>query len=469
MNRRAALIAGLPFLLAGCMSTDPGPAFSDVQKTVESRTGKKIAWRQNSEADRAADEAVGKLLKKTLTADAAVQVALLNNPSLQATYEEIGISQADLVQAGLLKNPEFTNITRFPSKGPSAADVEFSVVQDFLDLFTLPLRQKVAATQLEQTKLHVGNEVLSLVADVKEAYYTLQSRQQLLRSLEQVGDLNQAGADLAAQQTQAGTLNELDAEKQSVIYTQSKADIAQVRVDIDSGREKLNRLLGLSGAQIEWKIADTLPKIPVKKFSREQLEGIAMAQRLDVAAARKQVEKLEQAYGLTKATRFTPGGVMVGGDTERNPDGSRVSGPSVNLQIPVFDQGQAQVAKSHEQYRQAKAQLAAAEVNAKSEVREAGHRLAAAQDLANLYNTQLLPQRKKILGLAVKQYNYMLKGTYDLLEAKQHEIEAERAAVEASRDYWIARTALERAVGGSLAAPPNSVARDNSATISTPN
>jgi cobalt-zinc-cadmium efflux system outer membrane protein len=446
---RLCLLAS-PFLLAGCMSTDPGPAFSDVQQTVGARTGQKIAWRQNSAEDRAADAAVAELLKRELTVNAAVQIALLNNPSLQATYEEIGISQADLVQAGLLKNPEFTNFTRFPDSGPSAADIELSVVQDFLDLFTLPLRKNVAETQLQQTKLQVGNDVLNLVADVKEAYYTMQAHQQLLHGLDLVLELNQTSADLAQQQSQAGTLNELDTEKQTVLYTQSRADVAQTQVDIDTDREKLNRLLGLSGSQIDWKIAGELPPVPARKFSVPQLETLALSQRLDVAAARTQVDKLKQSLGYTSATRFTPGGINVGGDTERNPDRTRVTGPTVDLQLPIFDQGQAQVAKAQDQFRQAHAQLNAAEVNARSEVREASHRLQAAQDLANLYNTTLLPQRRKILDLAQVQYNSMLKGAYDLLEAKEHEIDAERAAIEATRDYWVARAALERSVGGSL-------------------
>jgi cobalt-zinc-cadmium efflux system outer membrane protein len=450
----------LGLLLAGCASVDPGPAFSDVQKTVEARTGQRIAWNQNSDQDRAASAAVDRLLKRSLTADDAVQVALLNNPNLQATYEEIGISQADLVQAGLLKNPEFSNITRFPSGTPDGlADVEISVAQDFLDLFTLPLRQKVAAAQLEQTKLQVGNAVLNLVSDVKEAYYTLQARQQLLHGLEQVQEINQTSADLAAQQNKAGTLNELETEKMTVLYTQSKADIGQTQVEIDADREKLNRLMGLSGVQIDWTIADELPEIPATRFSQQQLESLALANRLDVASARAQVAKLEQAFGLTKATRFSPGGIMVGGDTEKNPDGSRVTGPTINLQVPIFDQGQAQVAKAQDQLRQAQAQLQAAEVDARADVREARHQVMAAQDLAIFYEKTLLPQRAKILHLAQQQYNFMLKGAYDLLDAKQRVIEAQRSSIEAQRDYWIARTALDRAVGGSLNASPVHVAQ----------
>lgn len=443
-------MAPLALVLSGCAQVDPGPAFSEVQQTVAARTGQKIAWNRNSSEDHAAAAAVDRMLKRDLTAEDAVQIALLNNPALQATYEDIGISQADLVQAGLLKNPEFFNSTRFPDRGPAYADIEFSVAQDFLDLFMLPLRRKVAETQLEQTKLTVGNAVMNLVCEVKEAYYTLQARQQLRHGLAVITEVNQTGAELAAQQNKAGTLNEYETEQQSVVATQSKADLAQTEVEIDADREKLNRLMGLSGAQVDWKIADDLPKIPARQFSQEQLERLALANRLDVAAARVQVQKLEQALGLTKATRFAPGGVNIGGDTEKNPDGSRVTGPVIDVQLPVFDQGQAQVAKAQDQLRQAQAQLKAAEVGARADVREARRRLVTARDLAVLYEQTLVPQREKILSLAQQQYNYMLKGTYDLLEAKQHLIEAQRSSIEAQRDYWIAHTALECAVGGSL-------------------
>ena len=89
------------------------------------------------------------------------------------------------------------------------------MTQDFLDLITMPLRRKMAAAQLEQTKLEVGNAVLNLAAEVKEAYYTLQARQQLLRGLEEALAVNQASGNLAQQQNAAGTLNEYETERQT--------------------------------------------------------------------------------------------------------------------------------------------------------------------------------------------------------------------------------------------------------------
>src|SRR2546425_7146830 len=170
MNR-SIMVALTALGAAGCASVNPAPAFRDVQQTVAGRTGQRVEWMQPPETP---------TLPDNLTTDAAVAFALRNNRTLQATLEEIGISQAELAQATRLKNPEFAASWRFPDQPPLAANTEYSIAQDFLDLIILPLRKKVAAQQLEQTKARVAHEVLKLVADVKGAFYTLQGRQQLI-------------------------------------------------------------------------------------------------------------------------------------------------------------------------------------------------------------------------------------------------------------------------------------------------
>jgi cobalt-zinc-cadmium efflux system outer membrane protein len=127
-----------------------------------------------------------------------------------------------------------------------------------------------------------------------------------------------------------------------------------------------------------------------------------------------------------------------------------VTGPTLDLELPIFNQGQAEIARLTAQYRQAQRELEALAVNVRSEVREARGQLIAARDLTSYIGKRLLPTQQEALNLTLQQYNYMLKGTYDLLVAKQNEVAAERSYIEAWRDYWIARAELERAVGGSL-------------------
>src|SRR5713101_5872974 len=156
------LLAGLlPLVFAGCTSTNPKSAFEDAGKIVHARSGQRVEWMRDGESKELANT-IGTLMETNLTAQSAVAVALLNNRSLQAHFEEIGISQAELAQASRLRNPEIAGSWRFPDRPPGMADVEYSAAGDFLDLLTLPARKKIAARNLAQTKLRVAYEVLRL-------------------------------------------------------------------------------------------------------------------------------------------------------------------------------------------------------------------------------------------------------------------------------------------------------------------
>src|SRR3954468_15658129 len=102
-----ALAAAPPVTMAGAAAGPKDAGFGDVSREASGRAGVDpdvVRWNRDTADDRAAADAVRGLRPRPLTADAAVQVALLNNATLQATYEDLGIAQADLVQAGLLKN-----------------------------------------------------------------------------------------------------------------------------------------------------------------------------------------------------------------------------------------------------------------------------------------------------------------------------------------------------------------------------
>lgn len=442
-----AVVMGVSLVgVAGCATVPREAGFDHVQTNVAERTGHLVQWRGNTAEDAAVDEAVRSMLAQELTVDQAVQIALLNNRHLQATFEDLGIAQAELVQAGLLKNPVFAGSWRFPDRSPGGTNAEYSVTQDFVDLFILPLRKKVAQQQFETTKLSVAHDVLQLAADVKTACYTMQARQQLLTRLKLIVDLNQTSAQLAERQHEAGTLNDLGLVSQRALYDQSKVDVAQSEAQLAADRERLNRLMGLWGNQTTWKIAGQLPAIPPQEMPIEHLESVAMRQRLDLGATRTQLVAFGQALKATKDFRYVAS-AEVGIDTEKEPDGQHLTGPTLNLELPVFEQGQAKIAKVQAQFRQFQRRFEAMAIDIRSEVREARDRMLAQRNLADYYKV-LLPERMRIIQLTLQQYNGMLKGPYDLLLAKQNEVETEQAYIDAWRDYWIARVELERALGG---------------------
>jgi outer membrane protein, heavy metal efflux system len=443
----AALVA------SACASVDPRPSFVDVQREVRAGSGAEARWARTPAEATAVEETLDRLLAAPLTAESAVAVALVANPSLQAAFEELGVAQADLAQASRLQNPEASALVRFPHEG-GGRNVELALVQDVFDLVARPLREKAAAAQLEQAKLRVAHEVLGLAADVKEAFVTLQAGEELVARLQVIRDVTGAAAELARAQHRAGTINDLELESRTVIERESVVDVAVASADARAQRERLNRLLGLWGPRAAWAASRDLPEVPADEVALPGLERLAIRQRQDLRAARWGVDQVGRALALRKRTRFFPVGLQFGVNTEKDVTGARLTGPELRLQLPIFDTGKASVARLESEHRRAQRQLEAIAVGARSEVREQHGRLEASRALARYHREEVLPQRRRILELTVQHYNAMFKGAYDLLQAKQAEVAAERGATGAWRDYWIARARLERAVGGALVPVP---------------
>ncbi|KXK29253.1 MAG: outermembrane (copper) efflux protein [Candidatus Brocadia sinica] len=447
-------------LLSGCASVPKEAGFPDVQRLIEQRIGQRVHWNQGTPEDAAVSDAVRSMLRQELTIDNAVQIALLNNRSLQATYEELGIAQANLVQAGLLRNPTFFASFRFMDRVVDRhrqTNTEFSVDQDFLDLLMLPLRKKVAAAQFEQAKQRVSNAILDLAKEVRSAYYTLQADEQTLEMRRTVVLATEAAAELASRQLEAGTLKQLDVDNQQGFYHQAKLDMARTDIQIIADHEHMNRLMGLWGTDTLWKLPGRLPALPESEIQLEHLESLAVSQRLDLAAARHTVEAVAFSLSLTKKFRYFSV-FEFGVDTEHDaPDRVNLTGPHLTIELPIFDQQQAAIARLEAQLRQSQQQLSALAIDIRSEVREIRDRLLAARNVVKYYHDVVLPLRQRIVDESQLYYNGMLIGVYELLLAKQNQISAGREYIEAMRDYWIARSDLGRAVGGRLIATEKAI------------
>jgi cobalt-zinc-cadmium efflux system outer membrane protein len=296
----------------------------------------------------------------------------------------------------------------------------------------------------------VADEVLQLAAEVKIAFYTAQARQQLLERLQVISQTNQTALEFTQRLHDAGNVSDLELANQEGSYEQSRLELSQTELQVRRDRERLNRLLGLWGNNTDWKMGDHLPELREREVSLQNLEFRALSQRLDLRAQRMQLDFIGQSLALRTKTRYVPAAIRLGVDTERETDAQRVTGPTLDLELPIFNQAQGEIAKLTAEYRQAQRKLEALAINTRSEVRETRDQLIAARDLTSRIGKHLLPIQQQALNLTLQQYNYMLKGAYDLLLAKQNEVAAERSYIEAWRDYWIARAELERAVGGSL-------------------
>ncbi len=440
-------------LLAGCATSQPQAAFPSVQQQANQHAGVDVRWPLTENDRAAADAAVKEILASDLTIDAAVNIALLNNRTLRATFEELGLSQARLAAATRLPNPAFDASVRWPDHAPRGPNVEFGLSAPLFDALLLPARKRAAANDLLQTQYRASHEILVLVAEVRGAVYEILAQQQLGERLAVSDEVARATADVARRQFDAGNISQLEFGQIGISAEQTQLQLAQAKAGVIASREKLNRLLGLNAGQIHWKIAGSLPALPATDPLPENSEATARASRLDLAALQTQVATAQQTLQARQRTRLLTGMSSIGIDTERESAGEKLTGPRASLELPLFDQGQPELARLAAEARQAADRAEALSAEIGSEVRSASAALEVARQTVEFYQRTLLPQREALLRESLLHYNAMQKGVYELLAAKEQQQATEREAIAALRDYWLARVALERALGQRLASP----------------
>jgi cobalt-zinc-cadmium efflux system outer membrane protein len=440
-------------LLVGCATTDPSRVRSDVGELVAARTGTPdpIPAEQDEEARARVRERVAKLVAEPLTLERALQIAMLNNRGLRAQLEELGVAQADLVQAGLLENPVIAGDLVISTKGNGLGG-GLSLSQSLLSVFLVPAKRRIAKANLRRAVVVAGDAALELSRDVKIAWAELQAAaasRDLRRTIAQVAEV---ADELAQRQIEAGNLSDLDRDRFAAELDEARLELVEHDLEVTAAREHLNRLLGLWGRDAQWTLASDLPEPPPADADLAALEARGVRERLDISAARAEVESVELALKLRRrgVVPHLEAGVTAQNEVGTDEGHEWVVGPSLSLELPIFDPGHADFARIRAYLRQAQHQLEARAIHARSEIREHRAELVAARRRSEYYRDTVLPRRARIVERALEQYNGMFIGAYELLATRSEQIEVEEEYIEALRDYWVARAELERAVGGRL-------------------
>jgi len=442
---RPSAATAVALLLGGCATFSGDNGFATVAQTAKARTGGAETRLLRSDGERRAlDGEIRKLLAEPLSAQTAVQIALLNNRGLQATYWQLGIAEADLVQAGRLQNPGF-GFKR--THGDGSVAIERTLTFNLLNLITMPLASRIEAQRFEQVKLQVSAEALHVAQDTARAYYEAVGAAQTLDAAKQVQDAAGASAELATRMQKAGNWSKLDAAREQVFNADALAEVRRAGKQALAAREKLTRLLALSGADAGYKLPERLPELPSAPREQQDVEEQALRERLDVQAAKLDTEHTASSLGLNKATRFV-NVLDLGGVRESAAGDPGAHGFELTLEIPLFDWGGAKVARAEAVYMQSVNRLAEAAVNARSEARESYADYREAYQLARHYQDEVLPLRRQISQETLLRYNGMLMSAFELLAEAREQANAVRNTIAAMQDFWIADTNLDAALGG---------------------
>ena len=431
--------------LSGCVTMNPDAALRDVSAAVEERGALKVSWIDGTELDMKAANKIQALLKEKLSADVALQIGLLNNRDLQAMYSDLGVAQADLVQAGLLRNPVFDAAITFPTSG-GRADFELTTVMNFLDVLYIPLRRRIAVARFEETKARVTGAVLEFAGQVRSAFYTHQANEQLFEFRKTVVEALSASFEVARRLHEAGNISDLDFLRQRAPLEVSKLALRSGEAAAAQSREQLNTLMGLWGESTQWRIDSRLPEIPARQPYDERIESSAIERSLDLAAERERIRAAGEQLGFAKWTALLPD-LGLGTRGERQ-EGPWSAGPVLEFPLPFFDQGQGRAGRAAAELRRSQQEYYALAVRIRAATRAIESQMRAAGDRALYYRDILLPLHERIVNETQLQYNAMQLGVFELIRARDQQIETAGGYVQALRDYWLARSDFEQLLSG---------------------
>jgi cobalt-zinc-cadmium efflux system outer membrane protein len=448
MRIRFLIVAGLLLAPGGCATVNPRAPLEEVRRILSERAVEHVHWRGDAQADAVVDRQIEELLRNSLTGEAAVQIALLNNRELQSTYESLGVAQADLVSAGLLGNPVLNADVRFFREHASPG-VELDIAESFLELFFIPLRKRLAEAELAAARQQIAGKVLEHAGRTREKFYDLQAAQQTVEMLGQVVRSTRSSWRLMERLKSAGNVRDLDLANEQVLYEQSRLDLQRAESRVTGLREELNLLMGLWGAQTGWKAEGRLPDMPREEEGVADLEKRAVERSLNLATLRSELDQAALRAGYSFPLMLA-GQSGIGLSAEHEVDGAWGFGPALSFPLLLFNQGQPAAAVLEAGYRSAAARYWALAVAVRAEARMAGYAVLAARERVDHLRKVILPLRRKIVAGSQLEYNAMQIGAFQLLRAKEEEIRSGGDYIEALRDYWFQRSRLDLLLNGEM-------------------
>jgi outer membrane protein TolC len=434
------------FVLSGCASFTKDGGLNDVKLLTEKHIPQQVVWSKTTEDQHLIAERVAELVQKDLDVELAVQIALLNNKSLQADLFELGISEADMVQAGRLPNPRFSMLY---ARNNGDYKIEQALTFNIFSLLTMPKLVEIERLNFEQTKQQVAIKVLQVAYQTRQAYFNaVAANQQYSYSL-QVKTSAEASAEMAKRMVKAGNWNQLELAREQGFYAEAALDVLEAQQKSIAAKESLARLLGMSANQLT--LQSRLPDLPKTLTEPEQFTKQAFAERLDLQAARLRTENMAKRLGLSKTTRFInvleigPARVLEGSRND-----AYKKGVDIAFELPLFDWGSAKVARAEASYMQSVNEAAYIANNAQSEIREAYGYYQTSYDIAKQYADEIVPLRKKILDEKLLRYNGMLVSPFELFADARAQVSSVKTYIQKLNAFWLADTELQMTRIGNL-------------------
>lgn len=493
MSGRLGIAIGVITLgtgLAGCTSTKPDAKINEAMGLVEQNTGQRPDWRAAWDQDTRSWDG-----QAALRLEYALVMALRNNRELRADLETIGQANADLVQAGLLQNPVINFMIMFPDGGGRSMLRGNGIpIQPLQDLWLIPVRTRVAQRELQQTVLRVADQAVETTAEVKRVYSRLQYSQRAIELIRENIELVNHSTEIIRIRQTAGQATQVEATLSEIRSMQLQSDLLTTEAEHRNLKRDLLLLMGKPSADDNWAvepIQETRFEV-APPFSEDELLRLAEEHRLDLRAAEWMVRAAEERIRLRRREGWpelalglgferspaprsnNPGWLGQAGNTAARGLMDRATGmpspvmlppafspkmrevkytigPMLDLEIPIFDWGQAQTARAIHEWRQRVADYDALAQQIVRNVRQNRVTYQQAYEQLAFYKNSILPAVDRNLQNARQSFTAGRENITIYLSVQEDLITTRLKLLEFLREYLVTQAELERQVGGRLA------------------
>jgi len=433
MKTGLALIAVT--VLAGGCAVRKVASNTATAEGILSRTGKPVQPRTAPATD---SSPPGISLEQPLSSDDAAGIALWNNPQLRADLAGIGLAEADLIDAGLLRNPRFDLLIPVGAK-----PLEMLLNMPFEVIWQRPLRIAAAQRALDQLAQSLIQNGLNAARDARWAHADMVQAIDRVGVAKQSAELRGRVAKLTEVRLREGDISELETITARTESGLAREQLARFEHDIQIALERFRAALGLSLKRASLQVNSPPPALDPPPPIEALLEK-AMSSRPDLRAAEMAVAAAT-ARGKWERSRI----MLLAAQLSSKEVGANglLTGPGISLEAPIFNRNQGLIARADAEVEIASRQYVALKQRVALEAAEARAQLVQAQDALRKLRDDVLPPLQRAGALAEDQYKKGEVAYLFVLEQTRGLIDAQLRIVDAEAAIRRAQAQLERSVG----------------------
>lgn len=383
----------------------------------------------------------------------AQQIALIHSPRVATIFTDLGIHHAETVQLQLLENPGLELSLMRPESG-GRWQMEFSVSLGLLDWLSRQQRATLATTENARWQAQAWQLLSDEMTEVRHLWLETVAAQQKLGIHQELYQSASVAEDFALLLFEAGNISELELLSNQSMADQRQSQLIQAELAAKKSLNNLQHMLGLEG-QPSISVPQHLPQLSpadadISQLATEQLLQLAHTFQPALQLSIYELQQSVDALALTsRRTALRNAGLEL--VTERESDGQQQHGFALSLSAPLFDNGDTGLSVMQGRIQRQRIQQQLMESLTSAGIRTSLQEMQSSLQQLALLESDELPRFRRMMDLSLEEYNFMLRGTFDLLTVADLMLDARLRQVDSTQQYWTSYSRLENLTGTSLA------------------